>query len=254
MAKSFMGEDSKRSASSRTALLLSLVALIVTATAARLGLWQLERADAKRQVLAAFELAPEHELQAVFWGHPELRYARVVGRGRYASNQHLLLDNQTHEGQPGYRVLTPFRTEHRGAARFVLVERGWIPRGWRDQGVELDLPILPTEIRGRLDELPRPGLELEAPPPPADEPWPKVRSFPTMDDLVVAYDGMELPWGIVRLDAGHPGCFACGFEPVSFPPERHLAYAIQWFALAATTIIIWAVLLLRWRRRVRDRG
>jgi cytochrome oxidase assembly protein ShyY1 len=34
---------------------------------------------------------------------------------------------------------------------------------------------------------------------------------------------------------------------VEFGPERHLGYAVQWFALALTLVVIWIV--VNWRKR-----
>jgi cytochrome oxidase assembly protein ShyY1 len=43
--------------------------------------------------------------------------------------------------------------------------------------------------------------------------------------------------------------FARDFDilPNTLPPERHLGYAVQWFGLAAATLI--TALVLSWRRR-----
>ena len=65
---------------------------------------------------------------------------------------------------------------------------------------------------------------------------------------------MPLPWALVRMDEGEADCFRCGYEPVVFPPERHVAYAVQWFALAATLLIIWVTLTYRRFRRGADRA
>jgi surfeit locus 1 family protein len=215
----------------------------------QLALWQLERAEEKREQITLFESAPERELEVAFYGHPEFRYSRVSGIGIYDPSRQLLLDNMVHEGVPGYRVLTPLMTWWREQPRWILVDRGWIPRDWEAQGISLSLPPVPRAVHGRLDELPRPAVEIEYPEPDLDAPFPRVVSFPTMFDLVDELDGMALPWGLVRLNEGEADCFSCSFVPVVFPPERHVAYALQWAALALTLLIIWSVLTYRWWRR-----
>jgi surfeit locus 1 family protein len=35
------------------------------------------------------------------------------------------------------------------------------------------------------------------------------------------------------------------WQPSTFPPERHLGYAITWFALAATVAVLFVALNLR---------
>jgi cytochrome oxidase assembly protein ShyY1 len=39
--------------------------------------------------------------------------------------------------------------------------------------------------------------------------------------------------------------------PNTLPPERHLGYAVQWFALSAATAVIALLLTFRARRRAR---
>ena len=40
--------------------------------------------------------------------------------------------------------------------------------------------------------------------------------------------------------------------PTGTGPERHLAYALQWFAFAATLAAIWVVMFFRRRRQNHD--
>jgi len=166
----------------------------------------------------------------------------------------LLLDNMVVDGVVGYRVLTPFMVWFEDGPRWILVDRGWIPHDWEAQGVTLGLLGMPRTIHGRLDTLPRPAVEMSYPEPDPTAPYPRVVSFPTTADAAAELDGMPLPWALVRLDEGEPACFRCGFHPVSFPPERHLGYALQWAALALTVLLAWVVLGYRTWRRARDGG
>jgi surfeit locus 1 family protein len=233
----------------RHLILLTVMAIAVVAGFLRLALWQLDRAEEKREQISLFENAPERALEVAFYGHPEFRYTRVSGMGIYDDSRQLLLDNMVEGGVPGYRVLTPLLTWWRGDPRWILVDRGWVPRDWQERAIDLGISGAPRAINGRLDELPRPAVEIDYPEPDLDQPYPHIVSFPTMFDLVDELDGMALPWGLVRLDEGEADCFSCGMVPVVFTPERHIAYALQWSALAVTVLIIWAVLTFRWWRR-----
>ena len=50
---------------------------------------------------------------------------------------------------------------------------------------------------------------------------------------------------ILRLSANEPYGFVRDWPIVSMPPERHTAYAVQWFAMAITVCIIFLVLSVK---------
>jgi len=146
-------------------------------------------------------------------------------------------------GQPGYRVLTPL---HRGGAeRILMVDRGWVPLGATRQ----QLPVVaveggPRSVAGRLDQLPVPGIRVGNAQAPGETGWPRVLNFPTQSDVEAAL-GQPVESRVLLLDASSPDGYQRSWRPsVGFPPERHLGYAIQWFALAVTLIVIFVALSL----------
>jgi surfeit locus 1 family protein len=146
-------------------------------------------------------------------------------------------------GKPGYRVLTPLR---RGAAgRILLVDRGWVPLGaTRQQTPTVAVDAGPRTVTGRLDVLPVPGLRVGNAQAPGETGWPRVLNFPTQADVEAAL-GQPVESRILLLDASSPDGYQRNWRPsVGFPSERHLGYAIQWFALAVTLIVIFVALSL----------
>jgi surfeit locus 1 family protein len=172
------------------------------------------------------------------------RYQHVTAKGQYEPARQILLDNMpSSTGQPGYRVLTPLR---RGATgRILLVDRGWVPLGATRQ----QLPVVaveagPRTVAGRLDGLPVPGVRIGGAQAPGETGWPRVLNFPTQADVETAL-GQPVESRILLLDASSPDGYQRSWRPsVGFPPERHLGYAIQWFALAVTLIVIFVALSL----------
>lgn len=214
-----------------------------------LGFWQLDRAAQKREIavdFAAGERIAASPTAAAFATLP--RYQRVSLRGRFDGTRQFLLDNMTDGGAAGYQVLTPFRPE--GWDRWVMVNRGWLRKDFTDPrppdiGVDGEL----REIRGRVSPLPRPGLELEEAEP-ADSNWPRVVQFPRMASLSGTL-GQSFAARSLLLDADAADGFLRRWEPVSMGPEQHIGYAVQWFALAATLLVIYFV--VNWKRIEHDR-
>ena len=212
-----------------------------------LGNWQLGRAREKQALLAEFEAGSRQIVDADGRHFGDLgRYQHVRVRGTYDPARQLLLDNMPSaaDGRPGYRVLTPLRrADGRG---WVLVDRGWVPLGaTRD-----DLPGVavgggPREVAGVLDVLPVPGLRAGPAAVAGDVRWPRVMLFPTIAD-VEATLGVAVESRIVLLDAADPDGFERQWRPaLGFGPERHLGYAIQWFAFALVAAVLFIALNLR---------
>lgn len=210
---------------------------------AALGSWQLDRAAQKRALVEAFETGGG---VPVSWdgATPSVsRYQRVRLAGAYDSARQFLLDNMSHAGTAGVQVLTPLRL---ASGHLVLVNRGFVPlAGDRTRLPDVTVGTGPREIAGRVDLLPRPAIELSATP---GAGWPRLVSFPTAAELGALLD-VDLPVQVVLLDATEPDGYARDWRPPGMPPDRHLGYAVQWFALAAAILVTWLVVS---RKRTRD--
>jgi surfeit locus 1 family protein len=224
-------------------LFAALLTLAALAAFGALGLWQVGRAQEKRAMLESFErgMQTDHALgTGRVDGLP--RFQHVSATGRYDPGRQVLLDNMpSSTGQPGYRVLTPFVRD--GADRLLLVDRGWVPLGVsRERLPPVDVGADVREAAGRLDDLPVPGMRIGGAAAPGATGWPRVLNFPRRADLELAL-GEPVESRIVLLDAQRPDGFERVWRPaLGFPPERHLGYALQWFALAIVAIVLFVAL------------
>ena len=194
-----------------------------------LGYWQWHRAEEKRALYEALAVG-ETATSPLPPVANAVRYAHVTVTGRFIDGRQILVDNMTHEGATGYRVWTPLETPQ---GDWVLVDRGWVPAG----ATRADLPVVDVgeavrTVRGRLDEWPRPGVRLEAP---RESGWPRRMSFPNDAALTEALGRAVYP-KLLLLDAAEPDGYVRDWHPGGLTPERHLGYAFQWFALAATLL------------------
>lgn len=228
----------------------TIAAVAMFALLVALGFWQLDRAGQKRELRAAFEAAldsaPMRVVSAV--GLDALpRYQPVVFEAAYLPGRQALLEAQVHAGRAGYRVWTP--AEFVDDTR-VLVDRGWVPADG-DRTVIPDIEVGDDQrtVRGFVAPLPRPGIRL-GPADLGDPVWPRRLTWPDAEALDRVW-GPGLPAAIVLLHPDEADGFVRDWDPAVFPPERHVAYAVQWFALAAALVVIVIVVL---RKKGRSDG
>jgi surfeit locus 1 family protein len=224
----------------RMALLPGIVFICLLPLLIALGIWQLGRAKDK-EVLLALQTQRMHDsalqLTAASSADPEsLRYRAVKAAGRYDAAHQFLIDNRILNGRAGYYVLTPFIIQNSGLA--VLVNRGWIP-------VNADRSLLPdvtmaadaATVTGRINSFPAVGLKLAGAEIPADG-WPSV--VQVAESAILAKRlGYALFDFQLEMDAGQPLGYVREWKTATpMPPEKHRAYAFQWFGLALTLVIL----------------
>jgi len=225
--------------------LLAFAALFVS-----LGTWQLKRADESRSALARFTGAatdaPLTELPRSL--DEAQRFRRVEAHGEFVTDPQFLLDNMLHDGVAGYDVLTALRVA--GGRERVLVNRGWV-RADADRRVLPNVAVAgePRRVTGRLEHLPRPGLRLgtvAAGGGPAH--GAVVLQYPTTVELAQLLGEPVLDYQLL-LDPDEPDGYVREWRAPGLPPERHIGYAGQWFALAIGAAAAGVVIAFRTVRR-----
>jgi len=225
------------------------VVVTVAALAAfvALGWWQIGRGRDKQAMIESFQRGTQSsvQLQGGVTVDELPRYQHVRAEGHYQPDRQILLDNMPSQaGRPGFRVLTPFKRA--GSDRLLLVDRGWVPLG--DSRANLPPVFVSPEFRavsGRLDEFPAPGVRVGDAGVAGDTRWPRLLNFPRQQDVERAL-GARVESRIVLLDPAAPNGYERVWRPaMRFGPERHLGYAVQWFALALAALVVFIALSLR---------
>jgi surfeit locus 1 family protein len=210
-----------------------------------LGSWQLQRGLIKTQLQALMDASMQQAAGVLDAGSPAAGDGlapHLAASGHYDSARQLLLDNQGHEGAPGYHVWTPLRLDD-GA--LVIVDRGWVPQnGDRSKLPAVAVEQLPRRVSGLWRPLPRPGMRLDGETCPQG-PWPRVVQYPRPEDLRCLYAEAPLA-GLLLLDPATADGYVRDWRVnASVPPQRHYAYAAQWYAFAATLLFFFVKLNLR---------
>ena len=217
------------------------------------GFWQLGRAEEKQALFTAFERSAEGltRYDPVTDNETEqYLYQRFKLTGRYEPERQILLDNMMYDGRPGYHVLTPLRI----GATAVLINRGWL-RADPDRNVIPDIAVKDKirAVTGRLYRLPRAGYALETVAPQPNTAWPRRLSFPTIEEIVGQLGFPAHDYQLL-LDPSEVDGYTREWRPALMSPEKHLAYAIQWFMMAGTIVIIYVTLTIKAARREKQYG
>lgn len=202
-----------------------------------LGIWQLQRAEAKRQQaaeLTAQALLPAYALGALEASAEPLRYRRLSATGTFEASGQILIENRHYGGRTGYHVITPLRID--GGDVRVLVNRGWIPADARGQATPAPVPDGPVMVNGEAHIPAPPAIALAGPADAATwgERWP----YLTLDLYRTRVNYPVQPV-VILMDPADAGGFVRSW-PREMPKEgMHLGYAVQWFAFAAIAVVIW---------------
>lgn len=190
-----------------------------------LGIWQWERAADKRDYLERLDAAPH--LDAPRETPPE--GARVTLEGEYLAEHTLYLDNRTRNRELGVAVLTPLRDEE---GRLWLVQRGFLATGPSRDTPDATTPTGRVRVSGRWQAASktaplygpnREGKRLQ-----------RIDLAAWQDLTAFDHDG----W--LHLDSGD-GAYPGWWQPNVMPPSRHLGYAVQWWGLALTALVVMGV-------------
>jgi len=213
----------------------------------RLGMWQLDRASEKDELLrrfAAGAAAGVEEFGMVAETPPDDRYPRLDVQGSFVRDRYYLLDDQTHAGQLGVHVYAPFAP--RGHDRYLLVDLGFLPK---EGGANPRLPPLPTgdtDVHGLYVPPPGVGIRMGGDRLPEQRGAEKTVIYVDLKDIAADL-GHSLYPRVLLMDADPTSIYARDWTPGFMPPARHRAYAFQWFTFALAAVVIF-VLLHRKRR------
>lgn len=218
-----------------------VISLFFIALFLRLGFWQLERAEEKEQMLASqADLLKKNPVWLDTQVNPPLQYQPIKAKGYYLPEL-FLLDNQHHNHQFGYDVLSPLVLSN---GRVVLVDRGWVSGDQGRQSVpKVSTPVGLTQIQGSIYY---PAQNQWVLGPGIEEKESRVRIIERIDTKLVEQILQKTVYPfIIRLDKQDAYGFVREWAIVSMPPQRHLGYALQWFVMALVILIIFVALNLK---------
>ncbi|MBI5925238.1 MAG: SURF1 family protein [Aquabacterium sp.] len=230
-----------------------LAALLCAVLTARLGVWQLSRADEKKQAHALMQA----QLSQAPWGNADWpcdrgldasrlpAYKPVVLEGQWLANRTVFLDNRPMDGMSGFVVVTPLLLDGGEGAcrrRIVLVERGWLPRDVRDRTRLPEVPPGAAKVRvlGRVVHGLSRTYQLGSESAVASAPGPLLRQNADVAFWRNWLGQVPVAGAVLQVQAETPveqrDVMHRNWPEPGLGQDKHLAYAAQWFALSALTI------------------
>ena len=190
-----------------------------------LGLWQIERGQAKTTILAEFE--DNLSKTPTYLNQEPKRWDRVYVKGKWDSSKQILVDNVINRGVVGYKVLTPLRIIETN--QLILVDRGWIKQNkFRDILPNIELVEGDEVISGILEQ-PELGLVLSEDL--ISKEWPKVSQTKSLEVISKEYDEFIYPMILLADPILKNSLEYIKITPTNMTPTKHYGYSAQWFLM-----------------------
>jgi surfeit locus 1 family protein len=221
--------------------------ITVPAVLVMIGLcvWQVQRLYWKEALIAERQervAAAPIRLPAPGADPGGIEFRKVRLEGAFRHDRELFLGARSHNGNPGYQVLTPFVLAD---GQTILFNRGWIPVEHKPAQSRAAAQVAGPVVVEGLIRLPHEQAFMQ----PDNEPQHNMWFF---IDLPAMASAAALPLRTdLYVDAGpaeNPGLYPLGGQTRVELPNDHLHYAITWGLLALALIVIYVIYHVKLQR------
>ncbi len=207
----------------------------------RLGLWQLDRAHEKKQLLDASE--QQMKQSPISWktAAPLPKPYQLLRLTGCFLPTNFFLDNQHYRHEFGYDVISPLLLAD---GSVVLVDRGWVHGDLSRH--QLPTITVPSEDLPIMGSVYYPSSKQFVLGQPFEKRGPDRFIIESLDTKMVQQilHKSVYPF-IIRLNKSQTNGYIREWSIVSMPPARHYGYAVQWFAIALVIFILFIALNLK---------
>ena len=190
-----------------------------------LGLWQIERGQAKANIILEFENNLKKD--ASVFSEDSKKWDKVFINGTWDNSRQMLVDNVINRGVAGYKVLTPFKISN--SDTLILVDRGWIPREASRQTLpNIDINNIKEKVFVTLEN-PELGFVLSDILVSGD--WPKVSQTKNLNVISKEYNDPLAQFILVADPILKNSLEYLKIIPTNMMPSKHYGYSAQWFTM-----------------------
>lgn len=202
---------------SRSFILFSLFLISVFIA---LGTWQLQRKTEKEALLLSLATMWEGEVCNVDEVQTPLLMKPLIAEGHYVPGKTVFLQSKTYQGKSGVYVLDVFHTQQ---GKYLLVQRGWSSKE------HMAIPSSTIKLEG-IVRVPSPPTYFQPTNKPPTYFWIDMKSLSKELQLPL------LPYYLVAKTSDDPQILPT--DPFPLPPNNHLEYAITWYGLAFSLLVM----------------
>ncbi|EJM56302.1 hypothetical protein PMI29_05078 [Pseudomonas sp. GM49] len=212
----------------RPGIVPTLMVALLLPLLVSLGFWQLSRGAEKSALLQTYaeRRAAEPMASSELQHTQDPAFRRVRLHGEFDAAHSLLLDNSQRNGKVGVELLQPFHDQATGL--WLLVNRGWLPWPDRRTPPQFNTPAEAVSLDAWVYVSPGVTFQLHADP--TTLTWPKLITAVEPTRLWTALNREGFAYEL-RAETG-PATYQADWPVVAMGPEKHSAYAVQWFAMA----------------------
>jgi len=185
-----------------------------------LGTWQLKRKTEKEALLHSLATAWDGKIHNVDEVQNPPLLKPLFAEGHYIPGKTIFLQAKTYHGTSGVYVLDVFQTVK---GQFLLVQRGWSPKEY------IPPSMGPLQIEG-IVRTPSPPTYFQ----PLNNP--PVYFWIDLESLSKELHVPLLPYYLVAKSSNDPQIFPT--DPFPAPRNNHLEYAITWYGLAFSLLVM----------------
>lgn len=203
-----------------------------------LGSWQLQRMQWKSGLIETFDTRVASDP-----AHPpfyiknidEWRFRRVALQGMFLHEKELLMTGKPFEGTAGFHLITPLKMED---GSITLVNRGWIPERLRDRESRPETLVKGSiRLEGIVREDKKKGYFV-----PENEPKNEVWLYINTEQMAVHRRLGEVGnYYVDVIRESGPYSLPIGATASIKMRNEHLQYAMTWYLLALSLLVIYVI-------------
>jgi surfeit locus 1 family protein len=216
----------------RRLLVPALTTLLMLVLACSLGVWQVERLAWKTRLLADVDRAETSPAIPLPVDPPA--FAKVRTEGKWLPGYALYgadLGDTLSGPRMGARLIMALQP---ASGPPILVDRGWVPT---ERAGDISTPSGPVAVEGYIRRPEHAGLFA-----PQDDRT--QHRFYTLDPAAIGTSlglAQAAPFVLVSLGPAAAGVYPVPAQALPRPPNDHLSYAITWFGLGLTLVVIFLI-------------
>lgn len=215
-----------------------------------LGTWQIQRLHWKASIIERLQAgyaarenaAPMTSTQLDALAKEDMPLAHGAVSGRLLRDAAIFLGPRTLDGRIGYHLLTPLEMQN---GRILIADLGWVSDLWKDDPEErlALLPVEPLALRGLIRKADWSSFTSNNSP--ENDLWFRadVAQIAKAKDLPAPY-----PFLIYAEDSSQALNDIMMNERGWLPRNKHMQYALFWYALAGVLLIIYGVYIRKYSK------